>query len=76
MVARTASLVDHLVADAAALVVVIAIVGLSGPVATLIANADERSIGNTVSSLGVFFGFLAYRRIWHLRLQRWASKTG
>ena len=60
------SLVDHLVVDGTTLVLLLAWFVLAGPLASVIAYADERSIINTLGSLGVFLGFLVYRRIWTL----------
>jgi hypothetical protein len=59
--------VDHTVAVATTVALLIALFALAGPVATLIANADETSIRSTITGLGVFLGYLLYRRIWELR---------
>jgi hypothetical protein len=67
MLPQRSSLIDHLVVDAAIFLFIVAVFALSGPVASLIPNASEQSVGSAIGSIGVFVGFLVYRRMWAVR---------
>jgi hypothetical protein len=61
---RRPSLLDHVLADVGAVLFVLMVFTLSGPVAAYIASMDKYAIGNAIGSIGVFVGFLVYRRVW------------